>query len=165
MDKFKIITSKIIKKEEFDRSLNFLKFKDKKIVFTNGCFDILHRGHFEYLNKAANFGDILIIGLNSDSSVKRIKGENRPLNDEYSRALGLASLQYVSYIILFDEDTPYQLIKYIQPDVLIKGADYRPDQIVGADIVVGKGGQIATVELSEGFSTTSLIAKLKAIHD
>ena len=128
-----------------------------KIVFTNGCFDILHRGHVEYLSKASDMGDVLVVGLNTDASVKRLKGEGRPINDQKARALVLASLSFVDAVVLFDEDTPYELIKAIRPDVLVKGADYKPLEIVGYDIVTSYGGKVETVPLVEGYSTTSIL--------
>jgi D-glycero-beta-D-manno-heptose 1-phosphate adenylyltransferase len=162
MDKLEFVKSKIISdKAALGRLIAFWDYKDKKIVFTNGCFDILHRGHIEYLAQAANHGDVLIVGLNTDASVKRIKGENRPVNDEYSRALQVAALSFVTVVVPFEEDTPYELIKFVQPDVLVKGSDYEPADIVGADIVTAKGGKIETIQLVEGYSTTGLIEKLK----
>ncbi|OFX88287.1 MAG: glycerol-3-phosphate cytidylyltransferase [Bacteroidetes bacterium GWF2_33_16] len=144
-----------------DSHLAFWNFKNYKIVFTNGCFDIIHRGHIEYLAQAASYGDILIIGLNTDNSVSRIKGENRPVQDEYARAITLAALQFVNAVVLFDENTPYDLIQKIQPDILIKGSDYKPENIVGYDIVKAKGGKIVTIDFIDGYSTTSIIEKLK----
>ena len=137
------------------------KFRNEKIVFTNGCFDIIHRGHIEYLAKAASLGTKLIVGLNTDASVRRLKGENRPVNDERGRALALASLLFVDEVILFNTDTPRELIEFIQPDVLVKGGDYRPEDIVGNDIVTARGGQVVTIPLVEGYSTTSIIEHLK----
>lgn len=128
-----------------------------KVVFTNGCFDILHRGHVEYLSKAADMGDVLVVGLNTDVSVKRLKGEGRPFNNEEARALVLASLCFVDAVVLFDEDTPYELIKAIRPDVLVKGSDYKPEEIVGHDIVTSYGGKVVTVPLVEGYSTTEIL--------
>jgi rfaE bifunctional protein nucleotidyltransferase chain/domain len=160
MDKLIAIKQKIINYTELNRNIALWKFKGLKIVFTNGCFDILHLGHVEYLSRAASYGDILIIGLNSDRSVKSIKGPTRPVQDENSRATILASLQFVDRVILFDEDTPYELIKQIQPDVLVKGADYKPENIVGYDIVKAKGGEIITIEFVEGHSTTGIINKM-----
>jgi rfaE bifunctional protein nucleotidyltransferase chain/domain len=160
MDKLESITPKIISLDNLDRLRTRWNFQEKKIVFTNGCFDILHRGHIIYLAKAASHGDIIIIGLNTDDSVKRIKGPSRPVQDEESRALILASLHFVDYVILFDEDTPYNLIKRIQPDVLVKGADYKPEDIVGYDIVTAKGGQVVTIDFVEGYSTTNVIKKM-----
>ena len=128
-----------------------------KVVFTNGCFDILHRGHVEYLSKAADMGDVLVVGLNTDASVKRLKGEGRPVNNQEARALVLASLSFVDAVVLFDEDTPYKLIKAVCPDVLVKGADYKPEEIVGYDIVTSYGGKVETVPLVEGYSTTNIL--------
>ena len=140
--------------------LNLWRFKADKIVFTNGCFDILHKGHIEYLAKAASLGTKLIIGLNTDASVKRLKGDSRPVNDENARALLLASLLFVDKVILFDTDTPRDLIDFVQPDILVKGGDYKPEEIVGYDIVKAKGGEIITIDLVEGYSTTSTIEKM-----
>ncbi|HNW97212.1 MAG TPA: D-glycero-beta-D-manno-heptose 1-phosphate adenylyltransferase [Bacteroidales bacterium] len=145
------------------RHLAFWKFKNQSIVFTNGCFDIIHLGHIDYLSKAADNGNILIIGLNTDKSVKNIKGEKRPINNEETRALFLASLFFVDAVVLFDEDTPYELIKTITPDILIKGSDYKAEEIVGNDIVKSKGGKIITIDFLEGYSTTSIIEKIKLI--
>ncbi|MBE9480269.1 MAG: D-glycero-beta-D-manno-heptose 1-phosphate adenylyltransferase [Bacteroidetes bacterium] len=163
MSKLEIIKSKIFSKESLKYQLAIWRFLSKKIVFTNGCFDILHLGHIDYLSKAAEFGDVLIVGLNSDDSVRTIKGINRPINNENSRAMILASLGFVSAVILFDEDTPYNLIKFVQPDILIKGSDYKPEDIVGYDIVKAKGGEIKTIDFLPGYSTTSIIDKTKKI--
>ena len=147
--------------KEAENTLSLWRFKDDKIVFTNGCFDILHKGHIEYLAKAASLGTKLIIGLNTDASVKRLKGDSRPVNDENARALLLASLVFVDKVILFDTDTPRDLIDFVQPDVLVKGGDYKLEEIVGYDIVKAKGGEIVTLDFVEGYSTTSLIEKMK----
>ena len=147
--------------KEAENTLNLWRFKDYKIVFTNGCFDILHKGHIEYLAKAASLGTKLVIGLNTDASVKRLKGDSRPVNDENARALLLASLVFVDKVILFDTDTPRDLIDFVQPDILVKGGDYKPEEIVGYDIVKAKGGEIVTLDFVEGYSTTSLIEKMK----
>ena len=147
--------------KEAENTLSLWRFKDDKIVFTNGCFDILHKGHIEYLVKAASLGTKLVIGLNTDASVKRLKGDSRPVNDENARALLLASLVFVDKVILFDTDTPRDLIDFVQPDVLVKGGDYKPEEIVGYDIVKAKGGEIVTLDFVEGYSTTSLIEKMK----
>jgi rfaE bifunctional protein nucleotidyltransferase chain/domain len=133
------------------------KFLNQKIVFTNGCFDILHRGHTEYLSQARDKGDVLIIGLNTDASVRRIKGESRPVQDQESRALLLASLRFVDAVVFFDEDTPQELIRAIKPDVLVKGGDYTEENIVGADIVKGGGGEVVTIPIVEGYSTSSIL--------
>jgi D-glycero-beta-D-manno-heptose 1-phosphate adenylyltransferase len=161
MDKFELIKSKIITKEALTPLLNILRFKSKTVVFSNGCFDILHRGHIEYLSKAASLGDIMVMGLNTDASVKRLKGSNRPVQDEQSRAMVLASLRFVDYVVLFDEDTPYDLIDFIKPNILVKGSDYKEDQIVGADIVKKNGGKVITIDLVEGYSTSSIIERSK----
>jgi len=164
MEKIEIIRAKIFKDysaPEFSRTLAFLNFKNQKIVFTNGCFDILHRGHIEYLAKASEFGDFFIIGLNTDTSVNKLKGNNRPIQDEDSRALILASLHFVSAVVLFSEETPFNLIKTIQPDVIVKGSDYTIENIVGSDIVIAKGGEVKTIDFVEGFSTTSILSKIQ----
>ncbi len=158
--KFSIISSKIKTKQELERILAIQKFKSNKIVFSNGCFDIIHRGHIEYLAKASDFGNITIIGLNSDESVRRLKGENRPVQDEKTRALILAALSFIDYVIIFEEDTPYKLIEFIKPDFLVKGADYKPEEIVGYDILQKYGGQVKTIELIKGHSTTNIINKI-----
>lgn len=160
MSKLKTINSKILSLDELSHILARWRFQQKKIIFTNGCFDILHRGHIEYLAKAASHGDILLVGLNTDDSVRRIKGPSRPIQDEKSRALVLAALQVVDAVTLFDEDTPYELIRQVQPDVLVKGADYKAEEIVGYDIVMAKGGNVVTIELSPGHSTTGILKKL-----
>ena len=155
------IYDKILDDKSLEEKLKLWREEGKTIVFSNGCFDILHRGHVEYLSKAADLGDVLIIGLNTDSSVKRIKGPSRPVNDEKARAVVLAALEFVDAIMFFDEDTPYNLIKRVQPDVLVKGKDYKAEDIVGYDIVTNKGGKVETIELVEGFSTTKTIEKMK----
>lgn len=161
MSRLEKIESKILNSEELILKLSFWKFKNYKIVFTNGCFDILHRGHIEYLAKAADLGDLLVIGLNTDNSVARLKGTDRPIQDEKSRALQLASLGFVSAVVLFEEDTPYNLIKTINPDFLVKGSDYKPEDIVGYDIIKKNGGEICTIDFIEGYSTSDLIEKIK----
>lgn len=133
----------------------------KTIVFTNGCFDLLHRGHVEYLAKAAGKGDRLVIGLNSDRSVERIKGKGRPLTDVWSRAVVLASLRFVDAVVVFEEDTPYGMIKMIRPDFLVKGNDYGIDEIAGSDFVLSYGGKVETIDLVAGYSTSRLIEKIK----
>jgi rfaE bifunctional protein nucleotidyltransferase chain/domain len=160
MDKLNLVSKKILSGENLIRTIAMWRFKNSRIVFTNGCFDLLHRGHVEYLARAASYGDILIVGLNSDASVRRIKGNSRPVQDEEARALVLASLQFVTAVVLFGEDTPYNLIRQVEPDVLVKGADYKPEDIVGFDIVSAKGGQIVTVELVKGYSTTGILNKI-----
>ncbi|MEN7550631.1 D-glycero-beta-D-manno-heptose 1-phosphate adenylyltransferase [Rapidithrix thailandica] len=138
------------------------KQNGQRVVFTNGCFDILHLGHVDYLEKTAAMGDKLIVGLNSDASVKRLKGESRPVNPEHARARVLAALGFVDAVVLFAEDTPFELISGLLPDVLVKGGDYTVETIVGADIVMQHGGEVKTVALVDGFSTTEIIRKAKS---
>lgn len=137
------------------------KVKGQKVVFTNGCFDILHPGHIQLLLQAAEMGDKLVLGLNTDASVKRLKGEGRPVNDEQARALIMAAQLYVDAVTLFDEDTPLELIQTIHPDVIVKGGDYTPETVVGNDFVTSYGGQVVIVPTVEGFSTTSIINRMK----
>jgi rfaE bifunctional protein nucleotidyltransferase chain/domain len=137
-----------------------LKENGKKIVFTNGCFDILHLGHVDYLNRASKLGDVLIVGINSDASVKRLKGETRPINPEFDRAMIIDSLKCVDHVCIFDEETPYELIKSIIPSVLVKGGDYKIEDIVGGDIVRENGGTVTTISFVDGKSTTSIIEKM-----
>ncbi len=160
MKHFENIYDKILDKNSLEEKLNIWREAGKKIVFSNGCFDILHRGHVEYLSKAADLGDILVIGLNTDASVKKLKGPSRPINDETARAVVLAALGFVDAVVFFEEDTPYDLIKFVQPDVLVKGKDYKAEDIVGYDIVVNKGGKVETIDLVEGFSSTKIINKM-----
>lgn len=134
--------------------------KDKKIVFTNGCFDVLHPGHLHLLSEARNMGDLLVVGLNTDRSVTRLKGPERPVNDENARASMLASLVFVDRVVLFDEDTPEKLIRTIRPDVLVKGGDYRSDEIVGHDFVTSYGGKVVIVPLIKGYSSSAIIRKI-----
>lgn len=161
MLKSEAIQAKILSGEDLMRQLAVWRFKDQKIVFTNGCFDIVHPGHIDYLLKAANLGNKLIVGLNSDNSVRRLKGDTRPLIGEKERALTLASLSFVNAVVIFDEDTPYELIKSIQPEILVKGKDYEIADIAGHDIVLNQGGQVITLELLPGYSTTTIIEKLR----
>jgi D-glycero-beta-D-manno-heptose 1-phosphate adenylyltransferase len=161
MDKLAVISKKIISQEALKSYLSIWKFQERKIVFTNGCFDILHRGHIEYLAKASELGHILIVGLNSDRSVRSIKGDSRPIQDEASRALILAALHFTSYVVIFDEDTPYELINLVKPDVLVKGSDWKAEDIVGYDIVKAKGGSVATIDFVPGYSTTNIVKKME----
>jgi rfaE bifunctional protein nucleotidyltransferase chain/domain len=153
MDILAQIHQKIMTVEQFQT----LNRQGKKVVFTNGCFDILHIGHITYLAKARQLGDMLAVGLNSDASVRRLKGAARPVNPESARAQLLASLLFVDAVILFEEDTPLQLIEALKPDILAKGADYKMENIVGAKETLAHGGQVCTIELVEGYSTTKLI--------
>lgn len=161
MNNLEIIKSKILNTEELVGKLAVWRFLGNKIVFTNGCFDIIHLGHLDYLSKAKDLGDKLIIGLNTDDSVKRIKGTSRPITDEYSRAMILSSIRFIDAIALFKEDTPYNLIKIVKPDVLVKGSDYKTDDIIGGDIVKNNGGEIKTIDFLEGYSTSSILNKIK----
>ena len=153
-------STKILTVEEILPKLVQWRLKDAKVVFTNGCFDILHKGHTDYLESAANLGTHLVIGLNSDSSVRTIKGEGRPVQDEESRAHVLAGLQYVAAVILFDEDTPINLIKAVRPEVLVKGDDYTVEEIAGHEFVRSYDGEVTTISLTEGYSTSGLIEKI-----
>ncbi len=155
--------SKIKSLADLSKDIYRWKFFGKKIVFTNGCFDILHAGHIESLSLASAFGDILIVGLNSDDSVKRLKGDHRPIQNENNRATLLASLYMVDAVVLFEEDTPLELIKTILPDVLVKGGDYTPESVVGAQEVVANGGSVEIIPLVPGLSTTNLESKLKSL--
>ncbi|MCD6111692.1 MAG: D-glycero-beta-D-manno-heptose 1-phosphate adenylyltransferase [Bacteroidales bacterium] len=161
MKKLDHIKSKIFSIDDIKTKLALWRFKDRRIVFTNGCFDILHLGHIDYLSKAADLGNILIIGLNSDVSVKKIKGNNRPIMDEKSRAAILASISFVDAVVIFDEETPYNLINLVKPDVLVKGDDYKPEDIVGYDILKTYGGKVITLDFLPGYSTTAIEKKIK----
>lgn len=161
MATIELIQQKILNPQSLQKALNKWSLNHNKIVFTNGCFDLVHRGHINYLSKAADLGDVLIIGLNSDDSVSRLKGKNRPIIDEYSRALLLASFSFVAGVVIFNDDTPYNLIDIIKPDILVKGADYKIDEIVGHDIVLAKGGKVVTIEYLPGFSTSAIEKKIK----
>lgn len=162
MTNLAIIQKKIVLLEQLVRNLNVWRMKDMKIVFTNGCFDLFHHGHIDYLSKAADLGDVLIVGVNSDSSVKKLnKGANRPIQNENDRALILSALQFVESIIIFEEDTPLELIKIIQPDVLVKGGDWKENEIVGADVVKTKGGIVSVIPFVDGYSTTAIENRIK----
>ena len=155
------ISRKILNKQSLSLKLDDWKQSNKKVVFTNGVFDLLHLGHVDYLGKAKDTGDILIVGVNSDISAKRLgKGSNRPITDEKSRSYIIAALQFVDAVILFDEDTPLRIISTIQPDVLVKGSDYKPENIVGYDVVMANGGSIVTIEFLPGYSTTAIEKKI-----
>ena len=148
-------------KEEAYHVVSNWKDQGLEVVFTNGCFDILHLGHVDYLEKARQIGDKLVLGLNSDDSVRRLKGEPRPVNGLNARARILASLQFVDLIVSFEEDTPLELISFLKPDILVKGKDYDISNIVGADVVIENGGKVETIDLVDGFSTTNIIEKIK----
>ena len=155
------IIQKIVTENELQKKLAQWRLLGKTIAFTNGCFDILHAGHIASLTEAAQQADILIVGVNADISVKKLKGENRPINDEQSRALVLAALSMIDAVIIFSEDTPRELIIAIQPDVLVKGGDYKVEDIAGAKEVIAAGGKVVINPIVPGFSTTSLIEKMK----
>ena len=148
----------VIKKEDLKELLN--KLKDKKIVFTNGCFDILHIGHAKYLKESKKFGDVLIVGLNSDTSVKRLKGESRPINNEQDRAELLDELKSVDYVVIFEEDSPVNLLNIIKPDIYTKGADYTVDTLPEAKTVINNGGRIEFISFVEGKSTTNVVKNI-----
>jgi len=150
----------LVPKTDVTRFANRLRRTGKKIVFTNGIFDILHRGHVEYLSKAKSFGDILIVGLNTDASVRRIKGRRRPIQRQHERAAILLALKAVDFVVFFGEDTPEKLIRQIRPEVLVKGADYKISEIVGGDFVRSYGGTVKRVKLTRGRSTSDIIAKI-----
>lgn len=153
------INSKIVDFSKIKDLVSNWKTEGKSIVFTNGCFDVLHYGHVSYLAEASDLGDKMIIGLNSDSSVRRLKGETRPINGQYERAVLLAALQFVDAVVIFDEDTPENLINTIAPDFLVKGGDYTIDTIVGADFVMSYGGKVITIPIVENFSSTLIIKR------
>lgn len=158
-----VIQDRIFSIREIVFQINRWRLLNKTISFTNGCFDILHPGHISSLSEAALEADYLIVGLNSDASARRLKGEGRPVMDEQSRALMLASLLVVDAVVIFEEDTPLDLIELIKPDVLVKGGDYTIDQIVGAREVIAAGGRVAINPLVAGFSTTGIISKIRSL--
>lgn len=161
IDLERTLTGKIADLPSLKKQVQGWQAEGKKVVFTNGVFDLLHIGHITYLAKAAELGDKLIIGLNADSSVKRIKGESRPVNDQNSRAAILAALFFVDAIVVFEEDTPLNLISTLLPDYLVKGADYAIENIVGAKEVIANGGEVKTINFVEGYSSTSIIEKIR----
>ncbi len=162
MKAVKVIPDKIFTLPNLLHRIASWKVTNKTIAFTNGCFDILHEGHIASLSEAASEADYLIVGVNSDASTKRLKGPERPVNHEHSRALLLASLAIVDAVVIFEEDTPLQLITAVQPDVLVKGGDYTIEQIVGAKEVIANGGRVVINPIVEGFSTTGIIQQIKA---
>lgn len=162
MGKHSDIASKILNRSELAEKIRADKARGLKVVFTNGCFDILHKGHVDYLAKAADKGDVLIVAVNTDESVKRLgKSPSRPIQDENARAYLIAALDSVSYVTLFNEDTPKELIDLLVPDVLVKGSDYKPENIVGYDTVIRHGGRVETIDFIEGYSTTAIERKIK----
>lgn len=171
MSRLEYLHAKITDPREALRKISGWKMKGQKVVFTNGCFDILHQGHVTYLAKAAAMGERLVVAVNSDDSVRRLeKGPDRPVNAEVSRCIVLAALGFVDLVVLFDADTPLDMIGLLQPDVLVKGADYDPEEadpaskkyIVGSDLVKGYGGSVRAVALEEGFSTTSILSRIRS---
>lgn len=154
------ITRKLITPGEAESLFTSVFRRENRIVFTNGCFDLLHRGHIYYLSKAREMGDLLVVGLNSDSSVARLKGKGRPVNNQKARAEVLGALGMVDYIIPFGEDTPLNLIRAIRPDILVKGGDYIVKEIVGYDVVTARGGKVVTIPLLEGYSTSSILGHI-----
>lgn len=163
MHKLQWVRNKIMDKDTLVRECNVWRATQKKIVFTNGCFDILHHGHLDLLAKAADLGNALILGLNTDASIGRIKSPGRPVTHELDRAFQTASLLCVDAVCLFDEETPENLIKMIRPDVLVKGGDYTIDRIVGADFVQSYGGKVEIIPFVAGYSTTSIIDRIKKL--
>jgi len=155
------ISSKLVPIDEIGKLIDIKKQEGKTIGFTNGCFDILHYGHIDYLTKAATLCDMLVIGVNSDNSVKRLKGNHRPITDQKSRTYVLAALSCISYVVIFDQDTPYELIKTVQPNILIKGGDYKPEDIIGNDLVKAIGGEVTTIEFVPGYSTSIIEQKIR----
>lgn len=156
--------SKIVDWSTAEKLAREWKQQGLSIVFTNGCFDIIHVGHIDYLEKSRNLGDKLVLGLNTDNSIRHIKGEKRPIVEEGSRARVMAALSFVDAVVLFDEDTPLRLIEAVKPDILVKGNDYSIENIVGADFVINNGGQVKTIPLVNGYSTSNIIDKIKNIY-
>lgn len=163
MKKADIIREKILDWSQAALKVNQWRSEGKTIVFTNGCFDILHYGHIDYLSGAADLGDILVIGLNSDSSVQQLKGAGRPVNGQETRSFVLAAMEFVGAVVVFDEETPYGLINVLQPDILVKGGDYETGSVVGSDIVLARGGQVRILPFVKGYSTTNLIKKIRKL--
>jgi rfaE bifunctional protein nucleotidyltransferase chain/domain len=161
MNKFNQVQNKIHTNESLKKQLVEWEMTGEKIVFTNGCFDLLHKGHVDYLAKASDLGTKLVLGLNTDASVSKLKGPHRPIQDESSRLQVIASLGFVDAVILFGEETPYELIKLVQPDVLVKGSDYKPEDIVGYDVVMSKNGEVRTIDFIPGYYTSAIEKKIK----
>lgn len=151
-------------RESIKAQLKQWSLNDERIVFTNGCFDILHKGHIDYLYEASKLADRMVVGLNTDESVRQLKGPGRPVNDNMARATLMAALSFVDMVVFFGEATPKELIDVVQPDVLTKGSDYVAEDIVGYDTVMAKGGQVITIDLTDGFSTTALIERIKKTY-
>ena len=162
MKKSDTLKERIFSREELMQEVKRIRLKSKTIAFTNGVFDIIHEGHIAVLAEAATFADVLIVGINSDASVKKLKGDSRPVNSEDSRALIIASLIMVDAVVIFNEETPLELIKMIMPDVLVKGGDYTVETVVGAKEVIANGGKVRIIPIREGFSTTNIINKISS---
>lgn len=162
MNKLNLIEKKIVSVDDLKRNLAIWNFQGKKVVFTNGCFDLIHRGHIEFISQAANQGDVLIVALHSDASVARLKGEGRPIQDAVTRALILCSLLWVDAVVMIDEDLPLELISIVKPDVLVKGADQLPKDIVGYDVVSAKQGRVITIDMVKGQSTDLLLERIRS---
>lgn len=162
MSKHSQILSKIYSISELEKALGVWRFKNDTIVFTNGCFDLIHLGHIDYLSKAADLGDRLIIGLNTDSSISKLKGKHRPIKDEQSRATILASFSFIDAVVLFNEETPITLIEQIKPDILVKGGDYKAEEIVGYKCVKENNGEVIVLDFMEGYSSTLIEEKIRA---
>ncbi len=162
MSRLEHIKTKIYPIDQVKAVLNVWRLLGKKVVFTNGCFDLLHLGHIDYLSKAADMGDKLVIGLNSDASASALKGTGRPITDQLSRSVMLASFSFVDAVVIFDEPTPLHLIELVRPDILVKGADYTVEKIVGAYLVLQYGGEVKTIEYLSGYSTTLIEKKIRS---
>jgi rfaE bifunctional protein nucleotidyltransferase chain/domain len=160
-NKLQLIQNKIYDITTLSRLVNQWQMLSMKVVFTNGCFDIIHQGHNTYLLEAAEFGNKLVVAVNSDDSVRRLKGENRPIVDQYSRAFNLACHTYIDAVILFEEDTPEMLIQTLKPEVLVKGGDYTLETIIGAQYVLDYGGQVEIIPFLEGYSTTGIVERMR----
>ena len=158
---FEKIQSKIQDWETIQQTVSEWKSTGQKIVFTNGCFDIVHYGHIFYLSEARGLGDKLVVGVNSDTSVKKLKGEHRPINDEMTRLHLLAALECIDAVVVFEDDTPLELIEIVIPDILVKGGDWQPDQIIGSKIVLDKGGKVKSLAFVDGYSTTAIEEKIR----
>ena len=155
------LKAKIFHIEDFTQILKEWKSDGNKIVFTNGCFDLIHLGHLEILARSADLGNKLIVGINSDKSIRRIKGKSRPIIEEDSRAKQLAAIEFIDAVILFNEDTPYDLISFINPDIITKGGDYKKNDIVGNQLINKEQGEVVIIPLTQGYSTTSILEKIK----
>jgi D-beta-D-heptose 7-phosphate kinase / D-beta-D-heptose 1-phosphate adenosyltransferase len=159
LHKWDVLRNKIVDQDALGRIIASKRMQDQRVVFTNGCFDILHFGHIYYLAKARDLGDLLVVGLNSDASVTRLKGPLRPINEQYHRAFLLAALQVVDFVTIFEEDTPQKLIEKLRPQILVKGGDYKSEEVVGGDLVRSWGGSVNLIDFVPGLSTTNIISK------